>query len=130
MYQQITIIGRVGQDPKVTYTQGGDAIASFSVATSERFQRNGEWQEKTTWHNVKAWRKQAEWAQGLQKGDMVVVVGKINVNKWEDRDGNKKTTVEITPSLILLASFPAAGGGPAPAPQNQGGGVADEDVPF
>ena len=86
------IIGRLGKDPEVRYTQGGQAVASFSVATDHKWtNKNGEKQEKTEWHRIKAWGKLAELAgEYLSKGRQVYVEGRIETSEDTDKEGVKK----------------------------------------
>src|SRR5690625_224512 len=95
-YNSATIIGRLGQDPQVRYTQSNTAVANLSVATSERYKdRDGEYQEKTTWHDVTVWGRKAEVAQEyLKKGSLVHITGPIEKREWE-KDGVKRVSTEI-----------------------------------
>ncbi len=91
------IIGRLGQDPDVRYTQSNTAVANLSVATSERYKDNmGEWKENTEWHRVVAWGRLAEICQEyLKKGSQVYIEGPIQTRKWEDKEGQTRYTTEI-----------------------------------
>lgn len=91
------IIGRLGQDPEVRYTQANTAVATLSVATTERYKdRNGELQENTEWHRVVAWGRLAEICQEyLKKGSLAYFEGPIQTREWEDKDGQKRYTTEI-----------------------------------
>lgn len=91
------IIGRLGADPEVRYTQNNTAVANMSVATSERYKdSNGEWQESTEWHRVVAWGRLAEVCQQyLKKGSQVYFEGPVQTRSWEDKDGQKQYTTEI-----------------------------------
>lgn len=91
------IIGRLGADPEVRYTQNNTAVATMSVATSERYKdRNGELQENTEWHRVVAWGRLAEIAQKyIKKGSQVYIEGPIQTRSWEDKEGQKRYTTEI-----------------------------------
>ncbi len=97
MLNKITIIGRLGADPDVRYTQNNTAVANISVATSERYKdKSGEQQEKTEWHRVVAWNRLAEICQKyLKKGSLVYFEGKSESREWEDKDGAKRYTTEI-----------------------------------
>lgn len=92
-----TIIGRLGSDPEVRYTQSNTAVATLSVATSEKYtDKNGERQENTEWHRVVAWGKLAEICQEyLKKGSLVYIEGPIQTRKWENKDGATQYTTEI-----------------------------------
>ncbi|MBP3193091.1 single-stranded DNA-binding protein [Natronogracilivirga saccharolytica] len=91
------IIGRLGADPEVRYTQNNTAVANMSVATSDRYKDgNGEWQERTEWHRVVAWGRLAEVCQQyLKKGSQVYFEGPIQTRSWEDKEGQKQYTTEI-----------------------------------
>ena len=97
MLNKITIIGRLGADPDVRYTQNNTAVANISVATSERYKdKSGEQQEKTEWHRVVVWDRLAEICQKyLKKGSLVYFEGKSESREWEDKDGVKRYTTEI-----------------------------------
>ncbi|MGK7370870.1 MAG: single-stranded DNA-binding protein [Candidatus Halalkalibacterium sp. M3_1C_030] len=116
------IIGRLGQDPDVRYTQSNTAVANLSVATSERYKdKSGEWKENTEWHRVVAWGRLAEICQEyLKKGSQVYIEGPIQTRSWEDKDGQTKYTTEIKAlTMTMLDSKGSNGGGKVPEkPQN------------
>lgn len=107
------IIGRLGQDPEVRYTQSNTAVANMSVATSERYKdRQGEWKERTEWHKVVAWGRTAEICQEyLKKGSQVYIEGPIQTSKWEDKDGNTRYTTEIKALTMTMLDSKGSGGG-------------------
>ncbi|SMO66652.1 single-stranded DNA-binding protein [Gracilimonas mengyeensis] len=113
------IIGNLGQDPEVRYTQSNTAVATLSIATSERFKdSNGEYQERTEWHRVVAWGRTAEVCQQyLTKGSKVYIEGPIQTRQWEDKDGQKRYTTEVK-ALRMIMLDSASGGPQGP----QGGG--------
>ncbi|MGH9433666.1 MAG: single-stranded DNA-binding protein [Terriglobia bacterium] len=94
---KVILIGRLGKDPEVKYTQGGSPVAKFSIATDEVFKdRAGEQQRRTEWHNIVAWNKLAEiCGEYLTKGKQVYIEGSIRSRQWEDQSGNKRTAYEI-----------------------------------
>ncbi|MDZ7693302.1 MAG: single-stranded DNA-binding protein [Balneolaceae bacterium] len=98
------IIGRLGQDPEVRYTQSNTAVANLSVATSERYKdSSGEWKENTEWHRVVAWGRLAEICQEyLKKGSQVYIEGPIQTRQWEDRDGQTRYTTEIKALTLTM----------------------------
>jgi single-strand DNA-binding protein len=102
MYQQITLIGNLGQDPEMRYTPGGDPVTSFSLATSRTWLKDGVKQEKTIWFRITAWRKLAETsAQYLSKGRQVMIVGELeDARPWTDKDGNNRASLEVTAQTI------------------------------
>lgn len=131
MYQRIEMIGRLGRDPETRYTGGGQAVANFSVAVSESWKdKNGEKQEKTEWFKITAWGKLAEICQQyLVKGQLVFIAGSGATREWQDKEGQKRTSFEITAREMKML-----GGGkkqeerseaPASAPE-----ISDEDIPF
>lgn len=104
---KVMLIGRLGKDPEMKYTQSGTAVCSFSLATDEQWKDNsGEKQSKTTWHQIVAWKKLAEiCGQYLQKGKQVYIEGKIQVREWDDKEGAKHKTTEIVASnMVMLGS--------------------------
>jgi len=110
------IIGNLGQDPDVRYTQQNTAVATLNLATNERFRdSNGDLQERTEWHRVVAWGKLAEICQSyLKKGSKVYIEGPIQTRSWEDKDGQKRYTTEIKAlNMVMLDSRGGEGGGTA-----------------
>src|SRR5699024_10047296 len=107
------IIGRLGQDPDVRYTQSNTAVANMSIATSERYKdKQGEWKERTEWHRVVAWGRTAEICQEyLKKGSQVYIEGPIQTNKWEDKDRNTRYTTEIKALTMTMLDSKGSGGG-------------------
>ena len=94
---QVTIIGRLGQDPELRYTKSGMAVCNLSLATNMNWiDKKGEKQQKTEWHRVIVWDKQAENCdQYLTKGRQIYVVGQLQTREWEDKDGVIRYTTEI-----------------------------------
>jgi single-strand DNA-binding protein len=117
------IVGRLGSDPEVRYTQSNTAVATLSIATSERFKdRDGQMQEKTEWHRCVAWGRTAEICQQyLKKGSQVYVEGPIQTRSWDDQNGQKRYTTEIKilTMQMLDSRSDSMGGG-----QNNGGAPA------
>jgi len=114
------IIGRLGADPEVRYTQSNTAVANMSVATTERFKdRNGEQQERTEWHRVVAWGRTAEICQQyLKKGSLVYFEGPIQTREWEDKDGQKRYTTEI--KALTMQMLDSKGSDPSNGNQSSG----------
>jgi single-strand DNA-binding protein len=139
---KVMLIGNLGKDPEVRYTTSGTAVASFSLATSERFKnKNGEWEEKTEWHNITLWSRLAEIAgEYLAKGKTVYIEGRLQTRKWQDRDGRDRYTTEIVGEKMQMLGAKGDGGGRGKAPAEQGFGDApayeepsfnpDDDIPF
>ena len=126
------LIGRLGKDPETKFTQGGVAIARFSLATDESWKdQNGEQQQRTEWHNIVAGRRLAEiCGQYLMKGKLVYIEGRIQTRSWEDKEGNKKYTTEVVVNpfggiQILGSSGRDSSGG---EPMNQEPKVSEEDT--
>jgi single-strand DNA-binding protein len=141
---KVMLIGNLGKDPEVRYTTSGQAVASFSIATSEKFKnRNGEMEERTEWHNVVLWGRQAEIAKDyLAKGKTVFIEGRLQTRKWQDKDGRDRYTTEIVGDRMQFVGPKGDGGG-----GRQGGGRSsgegnppasydepsfnpDDDIPF
>lgn len=101
---KVQIIGRLGADPELRYTASGKAVANFSMATSEKWAKDGETNEKTEWHKIQVWGKLAEiCGKYLTKGSMAYIEGRLQTRKYEDRDGVTRYITEINAhSMILL----------------------------
>lgn len=136
------IIGRLGSDPEVRYTQSNTAVATMNIATTEKYRdSNGEMQESTEWHRVVAWNKLAEICQKyVKKGSQIYVEGPIQTRQWEDKDGQKRYTTEIKVlTLQLLDSRPDGAAPRSDRPAVEGKGApkgaiiddtVDDDLPF
>lgn len=97
---KVILIGHLGKDPEMRATAGGMQVANFSVATSER---SKDKTEKTEWHNIVMFDRQAEIAgQYLRKGSLVYLEGKIQTRKWQDKDGNDRYTTEIVANQMTM----------------------------
>ena len=94
---KVILIGRIGRDPEVRFMPNGEAVANFSIATSESWKdKSGQKQEKTEWHSITIYRKLAEIAgQYLKKGSQVYIEGKIQSRKYTGKDGIERTAYEI-----------------------------------
>ncbi len=133
-FQSITILGNLGKDPAVSYTQAGMAICKFSVATSEK--RKGE--EKTTWFDVVVFDKFGELCgQHLAKGRTVLVQGRISIEDWTDKDGAKRRSWSLLANTVQFvggkgnASAPASGASTGSAEKVGADGFLDDaDLPF
>jgi len=140
---KVILIGNLGQDPELRYTQGGKAVASFSIATTERFSsRDGDRQERTEWHRIVTWERTAEnCARFLSKGRSCFVEGRLQTREWEDKDGIKRRTTEVVAQTVQFLGGPrgdadrpegASESPPAdpPAASDPGGDVSRDDIPF
>lgn len=101
---KVMLIGRLGQDPEIRYTQSGVAVTSFSVATNFRWKdQEGNWQDKTEWHNLKAWRGLAETCSTyLKKGSRVYLEGRLETSSWEDENKKKHYKTEIVVDELIM----------------------------
>ena len=136
---KVILIGNLGRDPEVRYTQNGTAVANFTLATNEVWNdKSGERQERTEWHRIVVWGKQAEIArEHLSKGKQVYIEGSIQTRQWDDREGNKRTTTEIKAQRLMMMGRADAGesrmNAAAPPPDAGGdetGPPPDDDIPF
>lgn len=136
---KVILVGNLGKDPEVRYTNSGSPVARFSLATSEVWNdRDGNRQERTEWHNVVVWGKQGEHCgQYLAKGRQVYVEGSIRTRSYDDKSGNKRYVTEVVAQRV---QFLGGGGGTrlaqqtdsAPPDDGQSGAQPpiDDDVPF
>lgn len=135
---KVQLIGNLGRDCELRYTPGGVAVATLNLATTETWNdKSGQKQERTEWHRIVIWGKQAENLQEyLVKGKQIYVEGKIQTRQWEDKDGQKRYTTEIRSDRVMLLGSKGGGGNYAPHPADEvaDGGeqppVPDEDIPF
>ena len=155
---KVILLGNLGRDPETRYTTGGDAVTNLSVATSEQWKdKNGEKQERTEWHRVVLFGRQAEIAgEYLKKGRSVYIEGRLQTRKYTDKDGVEKYSTEIVGDRMQLigggrdaggggdVEFASGGGAPssrrepaaAAAASGKGGGAKknvddfDDDIPF
>lgn len=143
MLNKVQIIGRVGKDPEVRYSTNGDAIANFTVATSERYKdkQTGEAVEKTEWHNVSAFRRLAEIiGEYVHKGSLIYIEGKIQTRKYEKDGVTHYATSIVASEMKMLGSKDGsqqqqgqqrpANRAPAPREQATGFDDMDDDIPF
>lgn len=138
MYHQISLVGNLGRDPEMRYTQSGTPVTTLSVATNRTYTSNGETVKETVWFRVSVWGKQAETCnEYLKKGRSVLVVGRLNPDKetggpriWQDKDGNSRASFEITADNVRFLG----GGGGEHAASGEDAAVpsagSDEDIPF
>ncbi|MDO9040930.1 MAG: single-stranded DNA-binding protein [Desulfocapsaceae bacterium] len=146
MLNKVMLIGNLGKDPELRYTQSGTAVATFNVATTDRYKdKDGQMQETTEWHRVVAWAKLAETCgEYLHKGSKVYIEGKLQTRKWQDQNGNDKFTTEIVAREMKMLS-PRGGAGDdtsygggggsqehtySEPPQGMMGGGGRDEVPF
>jgi len=138
---KVILLGNVGKDPEVRYTQSGDAVCNFSLATNEKWKtRDGETKEATEWHRCTAWKRLAEvCGEYLHKGDPVYVEGAIKTKKWQGQDGADRYTTEIhVLTMQMLGSRKDRGGdthGNQQGGQQRGGQDVstqfdDDEIPY
>ncbi len=145
---KVILVGNLGRDAELRYTPGGAAVSKFSLATTEVWNdKSGQKQERTEWHNIDIWGKQAETlTEYLRKGKQVYVEGRLQTDEYTDKEGIKRKSTKIRGDRIVLLGGGGDGGrggggyareestgGHAPAPS---GGEApsepltDDDIPF
>ena len=130
MLNKAMIIGNLGADPELRYTQEGRPVCNFSLATTEKWKdKEGNQQERTEWHKVVVWGKQAENCEKyLSKGRQAYVEGNIQTRDWEDQDGNKRYTTEIVARTVQFLS--GGGGSQTSGQAKPAESGSDEDLPF
>jgi single-strand DNA-binding protein len=150
---KVMLIGNLGKDPEVKYTPSGTPVAKLTLATNERFKdKDGQWADRTEWHNIVLWQRLAEIAgEYLKKGSKVYIEGRLQTRSWDDKQTNQKRymTEVVANDLLLLggrgeggdfggSSRSAAAGGnnfdqrtPEPEPVAAAATpISDEDIPF
>ena len=144
---KVILLGNVGKDPEIRSTQGGTIVATFSIATTDRQKDpQGNWQDKTEWHNLVAFQRTAEIIRDyVKKGSKLYIEGRIQTRSWDDKDGQKKYRTEIIVNdLVLLSgrgegesgSYSKSGSAydqrpPAHADELvQSTEITDDDIPF
>ncbi len=129
---KVILVGNLGSDPEMRYTADGTAVCNFRIATTERFKdREGNWQDRTEWHRIVAWRKLAEiCGQYLSKGKQVYIEGKIHNKTWE-KDGVKQYSYEIWTDTMQMLGQARGQEREVEAPFTPPeGGVPEDDIPF
>ena len=149
---KVILVGHLGKDPEVKYTPSGTPVAKFTLATNERFKdKDGNWQDRTEWHNIVAWQRTAEVVgEYCKKGSQVYIEGRLRTDSWDDKEtGQKKYRTEIVVNdLVLLGGRGGSGGGGGQGgfdQSRQSGGnntdqrapepehatqITDDDIPF
>ena len=153
---KVILVGNLGADPDMRYTQSGAGVCELRLATNESWtDRNGQKQERTEWHRIIVWGKRAEiCSKYLSKGRQIYVEGRLQTRSWDDKDGNKRYTTEIIANDVQFLGGGGPGGsggggggggggrggsdGPPPAEPDYGngyggggyGGGSDDDIPF
>lgn len=156
---KVILLGNLGKDPELRYTPSGQAVARFSLATSDRWRdkNSGEWQDRTEWHNVVCWAKLAETVgQYLTKGSSVYIEGRLQTRSWDDKEGKKHYSTEVIANEMVMvggrnSGAGASAGASAPRPAaaqssaapafddygqdsgfspSSGTEITDDDIPF
>jgi single-strand DNA-binding protein len=144
---KVQLLGNVGKDPEIASTNGGTLVAKMSLATSERFKdKQGEWQERTEWHNLVAYARGAEILRDyVHRGSKLYVEGRLTTRSWDDKESGRKVyrTEIVVGDISLLSGCDGSGTGKsnaqASAPQTpeiaagddfDGLGISDRDIPF
>lgn len=105
MINKAILIGNLGADPEVRYTQSGTAVANFNIATTEVWVKDGNKEERTEWHRIVAFARLGEiCGEYLSKGSKVYIEGRIQTRQWDDKDGNKRYTTEIVAREMKMLS--------------------------
>lgn len=141
MINKVILIGNLGADPEIKFTQNGVPVATFTVATTEKWKdKDGQVQEQTEWHRIVAWQRLAEiCGEYLAKGSRVYIEGKLQTRKWKDQSDNDRYTTEIVAREMKMLSPKGikSGGQSSSAPEGHGGGDSypepppmGEEVPF
>jgi single-strand DNA-binding protein len=128
---KVILIGRLGQDPELKYTGSGSGVCNFSVATNESWtDKNGQRQERTEWHRVVVWGKQAELcAQYLSKGREAYLEGKLQTRKWQDQQGQDRYTTEVVAQSVRFLGGAQQRSADQGADQSYGGAQAGGGAP-
>ncbi len=135
---KVILLGNLGRDPEIRYTQNGQAVANFSMATTKKWKdKDGEKQERTEWHRCVAWGRLAEViGEYVKKGSPLYVEGELQTRKWTDKEGVEKYTTEIVVQECQLLGRGGSGGEQSESrPANSGGSKPaqpdfDDDIPF
>jgi single-strand DNA-binding protein len=115
---KVILVGRLGQNPELKHTPGGQAVANFSVATNESWtDKSGAKQERVEWHRVVVWGKTAELcAQYLAKGRQCYLEGKLQTREWMNKENQKQYTTEVVAQTVQFLGSAAEGGARPPTP--------------
>ncbi|MEO8260083.1 MAG: single-stranded DNA-binding protein [Acidobacteriota bacterium] len=142
---KVILVGNLGRDAELRYTPGGAAVSKFSIATTEVWNdKGGQKQERTEWHNIDLWGKQAETlSEYLVKGKQIYVEGRLQTDEYTDKEGVKRKSTRVRCDRVVLLSSGGGGGGRG-ASMDRGGDssasqasaaepsepLTDDDIPF
>ena len=140
---KVILVGNLGRDAELRYTPGGAAVSKFSVATTEVWNdKSGQRQERTEWHNIDLWGKQAEsLSEYLVKGKQVYVEGRLQTDEYTDKEGNKRKSTKVRCDRVVLLGGGGGGrgggtsrgedvGSRVPAAEPSAEPITDDDIPF
>ncbi len=134
---KVIILGNLGRDPELRHTASSKAVATMRIATNEVWtDAAGEKQERTEWHTVVVWGRQAEnCSQYLRKGRSVYVEGRLQTRKWQDKEGHDRYTTEIVADRVQFVGGTGAGASAEPEASGEidpppASASAEDDIPF
>ncbi len=139
---KVILVGNLGRDAELRYTPGGAAVAKFSIATTEKWNdKSGSTQERTEWHNIDLWGKQAETlSEYLRKGKQVYIEGRLQTDEYTDKEGIKRKTTRVRCDRVVLLGGGGGGGRNMDRPGDRGSEpsapveptepLTDDDIPF
>jgi single-strand DNA-binding protein len=133
---KVILVGNLGRDPELRYTQQGTAVANFTLATTESVpKKDGTREDRTEWHRVVVWGRTAEnCSQYLAKGRSVYIEGRLQTREWENKEGQKQKTTEVVAQTVQFLGGPRGEGGAGAGGRSSGSGdpppPADDDIPF
>ena len=136
---KVILVGNLGRDAEMRFTPGGQAVSKFSVATTEVWtDKSGQRQERTEWHNIDLWGKQAETlSQYLVKCKQIYLEGRLQTDEYTDKEGQKRKTTRVRcDRVVLLGGGPRGGGGMerepvhSAVPAHEPPDVPEDDIPF
>ena len=127
---KVQIIGNLGRDPEMRFTQDGTPVTNFSVAVNDSWQgRDGEQRERTEWFRIVAWRRLAEITnEYLRQGSRVYVEGRLETREWQDREGNDRTTTELIARDLLMLGGRDNEGSEQIQPENDERPINDDEI--
>ena len=131
MINKVILVGRLGADPETRYTQANVAVCTFSVATSDRYKKDGEYVQNTEWHKIVTFGNTAEYCQQyITKGQLVYIEGSVSTSKWTDSDGVVRYTTNIKTNKIKLLDSIKSSSDNTPADDDDDPNDKDSKLPF
>lgn len=128
---RVFFMGNLGADPEVRYTQNGTAVCTLRVACNEKWNKDGETQERVTWMRIVAWARIAEnCGEYLHKGSPVLIEGRLQNRDWEDKEGVKRSVTEIVANTVTFLSTRGEGEGEGSGRREEPPGPEEDDIPF